>query len=54
MAVRRRDRDLRDSLNAVLQRKRPEIQAILHDYGVPVLPVKDEAGDGPPKATGGR
>jgi mxaJ protein len=58
MAVRRRDRALRDSLNLLLERKRPEIQAILEEYGIPTFPVKNEAGgeddDGPPKATGGR
>jgi mxaJ protein len=58
MAVRRRDRELRDSLNVVLERKRPEIQAILREYGVPTFPVKEEAAgdddDGPPKATGSR
>lgn len=58
MGVRRRDRDLRDSLNALLRRKEPEIQAILKDYAVPLFPVKAEGGDdddeGPPKATGSR
>jgi mxaJ protein len=54
MGVRRRDRALRDSLDAVLQRKNPEIQAILKDFGVPLFPVqKDAPGgeddeDGPP------
>lgn len=53
MGVRRRDRELRDSLQAVLERKRPEIQAILKEYGVPVFPIKPEAGEGEkPKATG--
>jgi mxaJ protein len=53
MGVRRRDRELRDSLQAVLARKAPEIQAILKEYGVPVFPVKPEARDGDkPKATG--
>jgi mxaJ protein len=56
MGVRRRDKALRDSLNAVLERKGPEIQAILKDYGVPLFPVKEEGGedddDGPKKATG--
>ncbi|HYC31274.1 MAG TPA: quinoprotein dehydrogenase-associated putative ABC transporter substrate-binding protein [Gemmatimonadales bacterium] len=57
MGVRRRDKALRDSLNAVLERKGPEIQAILKDYGVPLFPLKEEGGgddDGPKKATGGR
>ena len=57
MGVRRRDKALRDSLNAVIDRKMPEIQAILKDFGVPLFPVKDEAGggddDGPPKKASG-
>jgi mxaJ protein len=58
MGVRRRDRALRDSLQAVLDRKAPEIQTILKDYGVPVFPIKVEAREegegkaaGPPAAT---
>jgi mxaJ protein len=43
MAVRRKDRALRDSLQTLLDRKAPEIQAILKDYGVPVIPIKEEA-----------
>ena len=58
MGVRRRDRALRDSLNVLLERKRPEIQAILEQYGVPTFPIKAEApngdDDGPPKTPGGR
>jgi hypothetical protein len=53
--VRRRDRELRDSLDALLERKRPEIQAILKEYSVPVFPVVEEGDDddGPPsKPTG--
>jgi mxaJ protein len=42
MGVRRRDRELRDSLQAVLDRKTPEIQTILKQYGVPLFPVKNE------------
>lgn len=53
MGVRRRDRQLRDSLQAVLDRKGPEIQAILKQYGIPVFPIKPEAReDDKPKATG--
>jgi len=58
MGVRRRDTELKDSLDALLTRKRPEIQAILKQYNVPVFPiVEDKAGgdddDGPPpKPTG--
>jgi mxaJ protein len=43
MAVRRKDRALRDSLQTLLDRRAPEIQVILKDYGVPVLPIKREA-----------
>jgi mxaJ protein len=54
LGVRRRDRALRDSLQAVLDRKRPEIQNILKQYSVPVFPIKEEAGgdddDDKPKA----
>jgi mxaJ protein len=42
MAVRRRDRAFRDSLQTLLDRKGPEIQNILKEYGVPVSPVKEE------------
>lgn len=52
MAVRRRDRELRDSLQKVLEKKRPEIQAILKEYNIPVFPVVskgDDDGDGPAK-----
>jgi mxaJ protein len=42
MGVRRRDRALKDSLQTVLDRKAPEIQTILKQYAVPVLPVKQE------------
>ena len=36
IAVRRKDKEFRDSLQAVLERKRPEIDAILKQYNVPV------------------
>jgi hypothetical protein len=53
MGVRRRDRELRDSLQSVLQRKGPEIQAILKQYGVPVFPIQEDAGkDDEAKAPG--
>jgi mxaJ protein len=42
MGVRRRDRALRDSLQAVLERRSPEIQGILKQYGVPMFPIKAE------------
>lgn len=53
MAVRRRDRELRDSLQKVLREKAPEIQAILKEYNIPLFPVVAKEGgdddDGPPK-----
>jgi mxaJ protein len=53
MGVRRRDRELRDSLQSVLDRRAPEIQAILKEYGIPVFPIEAEAKEGEkPKATG--
>lgn len=50
MGVRRRERGLRDSLQAVLDRKAPEIQAILKEYGVPLFPLPREPAE---KAKGG-
>lgn len=44
LGVRRRDKALRDSLQSVLDRKGPEIQAILKQYEVPVFPIQAEAG----------
>lgn len=38
MATRRRDRALRDSLQTVLDAKRPEITAILQEFNIPLLP----------------
>ena len=52
MAVRRRDKELRDSLEKTLKKKAPEIQAILKEYGIPMFPVAstgDDDDDGPPK-----
>jgi mxaJ protein len=43
IAVRRRDKEFRDSLQAVLERRRPEIDAILKQYNVPVMPIVTEA-----------
>ena len=43
MGVRRRDRALRDSLQTVLDRRTPEIQAILKEYGVPMFPIAETA-----------
>ena len=39
IGVRRRDKVLRDSLQSVLDRRKPEIQAILKEYGVPMFPI---------------
>ena len=53
MAVRRSDKELRDSLEKTLKEKAPEIQAILKEYGIPMFPVTEGGGDddddGPPK-----
>jgi quinoprotein dehydrogenase-associated probable ABC transporter substrate-binding protein len=38
MGVRKGDKPLQDELNAVLQRKQKEIDAILDEYGVPRVP----------------
>jgi mxaJ protein len=54
MAVRRSDKELRDSLEKTLKEKAPEIQAILKEYGIPMFPVTaaggddDDDDDGPP------
>jgi mxaJ protein len=42
IAVRRRDKEFKDSLQAVLTRRRPEIDAILKQYNIPVLPIVTE------------
>lgn len=39
MGVRRGGDSLRDQLNAIIARRKPEIDRILDDYGVPRLPV---------------
>ena len=53
MAVRRSDKELRDSLEKTLKEKAPEIQAILKEYGIPMFPVTagggDDDDDGPRK-----
>jgi mxaJ protein len=43
IAVRRRDKEFRDSLQAVLERRRPEIDAILKQYNIPVMPIVTDA-----------
>ncbi len=40
MATRRRDRALRDSLQVVLDDKRTEIEAILKEFNIPLLPAE--------------
>jgi mxaJ protein len=52
MGVRRRDKELRDSLQTLLDKKGPEIQAILRRFGVPLLPVVVEPKKGEPERTG--
>jgi quinoprotein dehydrogenase-associated probable ABC transporter substrate-binding protein len=44
MGVRRRDRVLRDSLQTVLDRRQADIQTILRDYSVPLLPLAPDSG----------
>jgi mxaJ protein len=51
LAVRRRDHDLRDSLQAFLDRHQPEIQALLKEYAVPTFPIPVEKKEGESKAT---
>jgi mxaJ protein len=53
MGVRRRDNELRDSLQSVLDRKGPEIQAILKQYGIPTFPIQAEAKGSPDSARAG-
>jgi mxaJ protein len=43
LGVRRADRGLRDTLNALIDRHRADIDAILRDYGVPLLPLTAES-----------
>jgi mxaJ protein len=45
IAVRRKDKEFRDSLEAVLTRRQPDVQAILKEYAVPMLPI-EQARDG--------
>jgi mxaJ protein len=42
MAVRHGDKALRDQINGLIDSSRPEIQALLDEYGVPSLPLKDQ------------
>jgi quinoprotein dehydrogenase-associated probable ABC transporter substrate-binding protein len=52
IGVRRKDKELRDSLQTLLDRKGREIQAILRQYGVPLLPVVAEQKKDEPERTG--
>lgn len=47
MATRRAERTFRDSLQAFLDTKGPEIRAILDAYGIPLLPLPADTGRGP-------
>jgi hypothetical protein len=42
MGVRRSDRALKDELDAILLRRRPQIEKILAEYGVPGSPGRAE------------
>jgi hypothetical protein len=42
MAVRHGDKALRDRIDSLIESSRPEIQALLDEYGVPSLSLKDE------------
>ena len=43
LGVRRADRGLRDTLNVLIDRHRADIDTILRDYGVPLLPLTTES-----------
>ena len=42
MAVRHGDKALRDQVNGLIESSRPEIQALLDEYGVPSLPLDEK------------
>jgi quinoprotein dehydrogenase-associated probable ABC transporter substrate-binding protein len=42
MAVRHGDKALRDRIDGLIKSSRPEIQALLDEYGIPSLPLKEE------------
>jgi mxaJ protein len=42
MATRKGDVPLRDEINAVLARRKDEVDGILDDFGVPRLPIADQ------------
>ena len=52
LAVRRSDKELRDSLQGLLDRKAPEIRSLLEEYGIPVYPPPAGQANGDAKATG--
>jgi ABC-type amino acid transport substrate-binding protein len=54
LAVRRSDKEFKDSLQAFLDRKAPEIQSLLKEYGVPIYPEPPDEGkhEGGDKAAG--
>ncbi len=51
MAVRRRDHELRDSLQTFLEQHQSEIQALLKEYSVPTFPIPAEAKEGEKKTS---
>jgi quinoprotein dehydrogenase-associated probable ABC transporter substrate-binding protein len=46
MAVRRRDHELRDSLNTFLDQHQSEVQALLREFSVPTFPIPPEKKEG--------
>lgn len=42
MGVRHGEKEFRDRINQLIETSRPEIQAILNEYGVPTIPVVKE------------
>jgi mxaJ protein len=42
MAVRQGDKGLRDRINGLIDSSRPEIEALLKEYGVPLLPLEQK------------
>jgi mxaJ protein len=46
LAVRRRDRELRDSLQSFLNRHQSDIQALLKEYSIPTFPIPADKKEG--------
>ena len=44
MGVRVPDKDRKDLLNGLIEKKRPEIESILKEFGIPLLPIEGDAG----------